>query len=44
VCSGAHTVVWDGRNESGMKVSPGVYFYKLETEDFTATKKLILTR
>ena len=44
VCSGAHTVVWDGGNESGIKVSPGVYFYKLETEDFTATKKLILTR
>ncbi|MCK4576083.1 T9SS type A sorting domain-containing protein, partial [candidate division WOR-3 bacterium] len=44
VCPGTHTAVWDGRNESGMKVSPGVYFYKLETKNFTATKKLILTK
>ena len=26
-------IVWDGKNTSGMKVKPGVYFYVIEVED-----------
>jgi len=39
-----YTAYWNGRDESGCKVCSGVYFYILETEDFSATKKLILTK
>ena len=39
-----YTAYWNGRDENGCKVCSGVYFYILETEDFSATKKLILTK
>jgi hypothetical protein len=42
--AGVHTVSWNGRNSRGETVSAGVYFYTLETEGFTATRKMILLR
>ena len=35
---------WDGRNEQGTKVASGVYFYTLQTEHFTHTKKMLLLK
>lgn len=35
---------WDGRNELGERVATGVYFYRLETEDFTATKRMVIVK
>jgi len=36
---------WDGRSESGEKVSSGVYFYKIQAGDeCTATKKMVIVR
>lgn len=35
-------VTWDGKDTSGHKVSSGIYFVTLETEDFRKTKKVIL--
>ncbi|MCK4357681.1 MAG: T9SS type A sorting domain-containing protein [Candidatus Cloacimonetes bacterium] len=35
-------IVWDGTDEDGNKVSPGVYFYKLSYCDMSITKKMIL--
>jgi len=37
-------IYWNGDNENGERMASGVYFYRLETEKFTATKKLILKR
>ncbi|MCC7429448.1 gliding motility-associated C-terminal domain-containing protein [bacterium] len=37
-------VEWNGTNEMGNPVSSGVYFYKLEAEDFTETKKMVLLK
>lgn len=42
--AGTHTVKWNGLDSQGKKVSQGVYFYKLTTGEFSATKKLILIR
>jgi hypothetical protein len=38
---GDHTLVWDGRNESGGQVAPGVYFCRLETGGKTAVVRLV---
>ena len=35
---------WDGRNTLGERVAIGVYFYRLETDDFTATKRMIIVK
>ena len=41
---GRFTVEWNGRNDSGSKVSSGVYFYRLEQPGFSATRKMLLVK
>jgi len=41
---GRHTCVWDGRDESGRRVSAGVYFYRLETPAYSSSRKIVITR
>jgi len=33
---------WDGRDNSGEKVSSGVYFYSVRAGGYTATRKMIV--
>ena len=35
---------WDGRNQSGETVASGVYFYSIEAESFSDTKKLLILK
>jgi len=42
--AGTNTVIWDGRNENGEKVSSGIYFYKLQAGEFVQTKKMSLIK
>jgi hypothetical protein len=42
--AGQFQTVWDGRNDAGMLIATGVYFYRLETENFSQTRKLLLMR
>jgi hypothetical protein len=42
--AGRHSISWDGHNESGASVASGVYFYRLESKDFSGTKKMVLLR
>jgi hypothetical protein len=42
--AGRQLVEWDGKDESGEEVASGVYFYRLQTKDFTQTKKMVLIR
>ena len=41
---GLHSVRWDGRDDAGRPVCSGVYIYRLETAQQTATRKMILLR
>ncbi len=41
---GNHSIRWDGVDNWGKKVSSGVYFYKLETEDLVNIKKMLLVK
>jgi hypothetical protein len=41
---GAHHAEWNGRDRNGRSVAAGVYLYRLETHDFTATKRMVLIR
>ena len=42
--SGQKTVKWDGTNDLGQKVSAGLYFYRIEAEGFSDTKKMVLLK
>ena len=37
-------IVWDGTDEDGNKVSPGVYFYKLEYGNNAVSRKMLLVK
>lgn len=40
--AGSFVVTWNGRNQQGVKVSSGVYFYQFHAGDVRITKKLSL--
>jgi len=42
--AGKFTLEWDGKNEAGVPVSSGIYFYHLMSERFNGTGKMFLVR
>lgn len=42
--AGYHTIHWDGRNDTGNKVSAGAYMYRLESESSSITKKMVFLK
>lgn len=42
--AGVHQVVWDGRNDLNQPVSSGIYFFQLQTPEFSQTQKMLLMR
>ncbi len=42
--AGIYENLWDGTNDHGVKVSSGVYFYRLTTGNFTQVKKMLFIR
>jgi hypothetical protein len=41
---GTHTMRWDGKNNSGERVSSGVYFYRLTLDEKSIIKKMVLLK
>ncbi|UCE19283.1 MAG: T9SS type A sorting domain-containing protein [Gemmatimonadota bacterium] len=42
--SGSYIVTWDGEDAMGQAVGSGVYFYRLQTSDFAAVKRMLLMK
>jgi hypothetical protein len=42
--AGAHSIHWNGMDNSGKSVASGVYFFKMSSGKFTSTKKMILMK
>ncbi|MBU2586106.1 MAG: T9SS type A sorting domain-containing protein, partial [Bacteroidetes bacterium] len=42
--AGNHFIDWNGKNDFDATIPSGVYFYRLETERFNETKKLVLLK
>ena len=42
--SRSQAIYWDGRNDFGENVVSGVYFYTLSTGEFTATRKMLISK
>lgn len=41
---GSYQIIWTGNNDRGIKVSSGVYFYRMRTGSFTAEDKMLLLK
>ncbi len=39
-----HQVTWNGDNEAGEKVAAGIYLYRLKTENYQQTKRLVFLK
>ena len=44
--TGYYTVTWNGRDNKGMQVSSGIYFYRLSVNEgqWLETKRMVLTK
>ncbi|MCX6833331.1 MAG: T9SS type A sorting domain-containing protein, partial [candidate division Zixibacteria bacterium] len=42
--AGNKQAVWNGRDENGREVQSGVYFYRLTTDNFSMTRKMMLLK
>jgi M6 family metalloprotease-like protein len=42
--AGCYQITWDGRGNNGRKVASGIYFYRLQAEEFITTKKITLLK
>ncbi len=42
--AGSHTIVWDGKDDSGRAVSSGVYHYRLRTNNNYVSRKMLLMK
>jgi hypothetical protein len=42
--TGRHVETWDGRDGGGRQVASGIYFYRLVSGQFTATKRMMMLK
>ena len=44
VQQGNFNVVWNGTDSRGNKVASGIYIYKMESQNYTMSKKMVLMK
>lgn len=44
VTGGTHVLIWDGKNDEGRVVSTGVYFYRLQSDRQSITRKMMFLK
>ena len=44
VAPGSYKIIWDAKNDAGINVPSGIYYYRMQTGDQTFTKKLLLLK
>jgi hypothetical protein len=42
--AGHHTVEWSGKDDSGAEVASGIYIYRIVTDDYQASRKMMLVK
>jgi hypothetical protein len=42
--AGYHSIVWDGKDDTGKAVNSGVYIYRIDAENYRAIKRMILLK
>jgi flagellar hook assembly protein FlgD len=42
--AGKHSVIWNGRDDTGQPMSSGTYFYRLEAGGWGETKRMTLVK
>ena len=42
--AGYHTAIWQGKDDNNKSVTSGVYFYRLKSNGYTSTKKMLLLK
>jgi len=42
--AGLHSVIWHGTNDQGRNVASGIYFYRMNTNDYNRTRKMIFLK
>lgn len=44
VSPGAHSITWDGTNNSGQPTASGIYFVRMTAQNYRATRKIVLLK
>ncbi len=42
--AGTYSIIWDGTNNNGIKVTSGAYLYRINANNYIETKKLVLIK
>ncbi len=42
--AGSHQIMWDGTDSDGGAVASGIYFYRISTDDFSSSKKMLMLK
>jgi len=41
---GVYIIGWDGKAQNGISMSSGLYFCRIEADNWTSTKKMVLLK
>jgi flagellar hook assembly protein FlgD len=42
--AGEYSVIWDATDNNNKPVTPGIYFYKIDTDGIQSTERIVLIR